>query len=142
MISREAGEASFFPVERQIYQRKDAMKLLIVDDSNIMRKAIEKYLSEFGLDCVGTAGDGESALALFREHLPDLVTLDITMPQMDGLTCLENIMKIKPETKVIIISALKDAETGLRAIKLGAQAFLQKPFSQEQLHEEIRQCLQ
>lgn len=117
------------------------MKILIVDDSNIIRRAIEKYLYEFELECVGTAGDGESALELFREHLPDIVTLDITMPRMDGLSCLEKIMQIKPDTRVLIISALKDPATGLQAIRKGARGFLPKPFTQQELQEEIRLCL-
>lgn len=117
------------------------MKLLIVDDSNIMRKAIEKYLQEFDMEIVGTAGDGESALELFKAHLPDVVTLDITMPKMDGIACLENIMSIKPDTRVLIISALKDSATGLLVIKKGARGFLSKPFTPEQLREEIKLCL-
>jgi two-component system chemotaxis response regulator CheY len=117
------------------------MKLLIVDDSNIMRKAIEKYLHEFGLECIGTAGDGETALEMFREHLPDVVTLDITMPKMDGLSCLDEIMRIKHDTKVIIISALKDPATGILAIKKGASGFLPKPFTAEDLCAEMLSCL-
>jgi len=117
------------------------MKLLIVDDSNIMRKAIAKYLQEFGLQCVGTAEDGEAALKMFREFMPDVVTLDITMPKMDGLACLDEIMKIKPDTKVIVISALKDPATGILAIKKGASGFLPKPFTPEDLCAEMQSCL-
>lgn len=113
------------------------MKLMIVDDSNIMRRAIEKYLSRLGLTLVATAGNGKDAVDLFRTHLPDLVTLDITMPQMDGLTCLAEILKIKPTAKVVIISALGDAPTGIKALKLGAKAFLPKPFTEPQILEEI-----
>jgi len=113
------------------------MKLLIVDDSNIMRRAIEKYLDGTGVSLVGTAGDGETALRLFRELLPDLVTLDITMPRMDGLTCLDEMMKIKPDAKVLIISALKDPATGIQALKKGARGFLPKPFTQVELKQEI-----
>lgn len=113
------------------------MKLLIVDDSNIMRRAIEKYLGDFDLELVGSAGDGEAALALFRRHLPDLVTLDITMPRMDGLACLDAILKIKPATRVLVISALKDPATGLSALRRGAKAFLPKPFTQSELQVEI-----
>jgi two-component system chemotaxis response regulator CheY len=113
------------------------MKLLIVDDSNIMRRAIQKYLAEFNLNLIGMAGDGESAVALCREFLPELVTLDITMPKMDGLTCLREILKINPETRVLIISALKDPATGLKALKGGAKGFLPKPFKAEDLRREI-----
>jgi two-component system chemotaxis response regulator CheY len=113
------------------------MKLLIVDDSNIMRRAIEKYLSDFNLELVGTAGDGEAAVALFLQHLPDMVTLDITMPKMDGLACLDEIMKIKPTAKVLVISALKDPATGLQALKKGAKGFLSKPFTKDELRIEF-----
>lgn len=113
------------------------MKLLIVDDSNIMRRAIEKYLAEFNLELIGAVGDGEQALALFKKHLPELITLDITMPKMDGIACLKEIMSFKPDSKVLIISALKDPGTGLEALKLGAKGFLSKPFTQTQLREEF-----
>lgn len=114
------------------------MKLLIVDDSNIMRRAIDKYLKEFNLEVVGRAGDGEAAIKLCRETEPDLVTLDITMPKMDGLTCLTEILKIKPDTKILVISALKDTATGLQALKKGALGFLPKPFTPAELQEEIK----
>ncbi len=117
------------------------MKLLIVDDSNIMRRAIEKYLTDFNLELVGTAGDGEAALQLFKAHLPELVTLDITMPRMDGLACLDEIMRLRPETKVLVISALKDPSTGLQALRKGAKGFLAKPFSPEEIRSEVQQIL-
>jgi len=119
----------------------DLVKLLIVDDSNIMRRAIEKYLADFQLDLVGTAGNGEQALELFKETKPDLVTLDITMPKLDGLSCLKEMRSIDPEARILIISALKDPATGLEALKLGARGFLSKPFTQEQLKEEIEEIL-
>lgn len=71
------------------------MKLMIVDDSSIMRKAIEKYLSGTDIEIVGTAGDGKQAIELFKTTLPDVVTLDITMPEMDGLECLRRIAENK-----------------------------------------------
>jgi two-component system chemotaxis response regulator CheY len=117
------------------------MKLLIVDDSNIMRKVIEKYLQTSGFTLVGTASDGETALVMFKKFLPDLVTLDITMPRMDGLTCLGEMLKIKPDAKILIISALKDSATGLAALKKGARGFLPKPFTAEQLVREIREII-
>jgi two-component system chemotaxis response regulator CheY len=113
------------------------MKLLIVDDSNVMRRAIEKYLSEYGLTLVGSAPDGEVALKLFKEFKPDLVTLDITMPRLDGLSCLDEMMKINPRTRVLVISALKDPATGIQALKKGACGFLPKPFTAEEIRMEI-----
>jgi two-component system chemotaxis response regulator CheY len=118
------------------------MKFMIVDDSNIMRRAIEKYLADKQLTLVGTAADGEMALQLFAKYLPDLVTLDITMPKMDGLTCLDRMLQIKPDTNILIISALKDTSTGLQALKKGAKGFLPKPFTAIQLQKEIDEILE
>jgi two-component system chemotaxis response regulator CheY len=117
------------------------MKLLIVDDSNIMRRAIEKYLEAKRFTLVETAADGEAAMRIFSQSLPDLVTLDITMPKMDGLTCLEKMLAIKPEAKILVVSALKDSVTGLQALKKGAKGFLPKPFTAEELQREINDIL-
>lgn len=114
------------------------MKLMIVDDSSIMRRAIGKYLTPLNLDLVATASNGQEAIDQFKVTLPDLVTLDITMPQMDGLTCLGQLLALKPSVKVIVISALTDPATGLKALKMGAKSFLPKPFTEAQLAEEIR----
>lgn len=113
------------------------MKLLIVDDSFIMRRSIEKCVSDFGLTSVLTAPDGKSALEIFMKERPSLVTLDITMPEMDGLSCLDAMMKVNPDARVIVISALKDSATGLEAIRKGAKGFLPKPFSPDQLRDEL-----
>lgn len=117
------------------------MKLMIVDDSNIMRRAIQKYLLPFGLEIVATAADGVSALREFNRCRPDIVTMDITMPELDGLGCLVEMLKIKPETRVLIITALSDPETGLEAIRKGARGFLTKPFTAAQLQEEMEHIL-
>jgi two-component system chemotaxis response regulator CheY len=111
------------------------MKLLIVDDSSIMRRTIEKYLTNYPLEIIGMAGNGVEALEMVKEKKPDAVTLDITMPEMDGLTCLENIMEIAPDTNVIVITALSDKMTGLQALKKGAAAYLFKPVSEEDIRE-------
>lgn len=117
------------------------MKLLIVDDSSIMRRIIEKYLSSLDLSLCGTASNGKEALEIFAREKPDLVTMDITMPQMDGLTSLAEMKKIHPQARVIIISALSDQGTGLKALKLGAAAFLPKPFTEKQLLDEIKRVI-
>jgi len=109
------------------------VKILIVDDSMTIRQAIEKNLKEFQVEVVGTAGDGKTALELFKNEDPDVVTLDITMPELDGITVLEEMMKIKRDVKVMVITALKDKATGLRAIQLGAKSYLVKPFTSEKL---------
>jgi two-component system chemotaxis response regulator CheY len=119
------------------------MKLLIVDDSNILRRVIRQY-SESGnssIEVIGEAGDGKTALNLFMEKRPDIVTMDITMPEMDGLSCLEEMMKINPSAKVVVITALRDESTGLKALKLGAKGFLPKPFTKESLVEQLQRLL-
>ncbi len=113
------------------------MKLLIVDDSSIIRKAISNYLKDKGWEVVGEAGDGKTALEIFKKNMPDLVTMDITMPEMDGLTCLTEILKIDPNVKVVVITALNDQATALKALKLGAKAFVAKPFNPDKLNEAL-----
>ena len=111
----------------------EKFKILIIDDSVTIRQAIEKNLSNFPLEVVGMAGDGKTALELFRSTQPDVVTLDITMPELDGITVLEEIMKMKKDVKVMVITALKDKATGLKAIQIGAKSYLVKPFTSEKL---------
>ena len=112
---------------------QDKIKVMIVDDSVIIRQMIKKYLSELNIEIVGTAGDGKSAIQLFKETQPDVVTLDITMPKVDGFTVLEEMVKENSKTKIMVITALTDKATGMRAIKTGAKGYLSKPFTPEKL---------
>lgn len=114
------------------------MKLLIVDDSAIMRRAIKKYSAGLPIEVVGTAADGSDALAMVETHRPDVVTLDITMPRVDGMAALARIKEMAPETRVLVITALSDTATGIQALRLGARGFLNKPFTEAQLVEELR----
>jgi len=108
-------------------------RLLIVDDSSIMRRTIEKNLQEYDLEIIGQASNGLEAIKLVEQEKPDVITLDITMPEMDGIACLEEIMKIHPETKVMIITALSDKLTGLIALDKGARGFMFKPVNANDL---------
>ena len=116
-------------------------KLLIVDDSFIIRQAIKKYLKKYNLEVVGTAENGKVALELFEKTNPDIVTLDITMPEIDGLTVLEEMIKINSSVKVMVVTALTDKATGLKAIKLGAKSYLPKPFTEAKLQESFDRIL-
>jgi len=107
--------------------------LLIVDDSSIIRKAISMYLKDFDLEVVGTANNGTTALKLFNELKPKYVTLDISMPGIDGFQVLKDMVKIDKSAKIIVITALADKSTGIKALKLGAVNYLIKPFSPEKL---------
>ncbi len=120
---------------------KEKTKLLIVDDSVIIRQAIQKHLKDFDIEVVGTAEDGKIALEVFQETKPDIVTLDITMPEVDGLTVLEEMLKINEDVKVIVVTALSDKSTGLKAIKLGAKSFLPKPFTPEKLRSSFERLI-
>ncbi len=115
--------------------------MMVVDDSVIMRRAIQRYVAPLGIDVVAMAKDGAEAVVLFERFLPDLVTLDVTMPRMDGLRALQEILKIKAQTRVLIITALADPATGIQALKLGARGFLNKPFTEEELLSEVQAVL-
>lgn len=117
------------------------MKILIVDDSTIIRCVIEKNLRALNLEICGSVDNGKDAVEAYGRLRPDLVTMDITMPRMDGLAALGEIMAMDGEAKVLIISALKDRKTGIEALKMGAVGFLPKPFTPLQLTEEIKQII-
>ncbi len=88
------------------------------------------YLKEFdNIEVVGTSVDGYNALEIFKRAKPDVVTLDITLPGIDGLYVLEKMMSINPDSKIIVITALKDKSTGLKAVRLGAKGYIVKPFN-------------
>ena len=112
------------------------MRLLIVDDSNVIRRSIARMISEPDYD-VRTAGDGLEALRIFEDFMPDVVTMDITMPNMDGLSCVDAILERKPDARILVISALADKATAVEAVKRGALGFLLKPFTPESLTNEI-----
>jgi two-component system chemotaxis response regulator CheY len=112
------------------------MKLLIADDSLLMRKAIERALQD-KCEIVGRAADGEEALKLFTEQLPDLVTLDISMPKMDGISCLRKMLQIKADAKILMVSSQSDGATAQEAMNLGAKAIVNKPFTSEALRAQV-----
>ena len=116
-------------------------KLMIVDDSNIMRRRIERSQNFEELELVGTAANGLEALEMFKKMDPDVVTMDLTMPQMDGIECIENIVRIKPAVRILVISALADKATAVEAMEKGANGFLNKPFTDRQLNEAIAELI-
>ena len=116
-------------------------RLLIVDDSGIMRRRIERSQQLEGLELVGSASNGLEALELFRRTDPDVVTMDITMPQMDGIECIERLVALKPAVRILVISALADKATAVEAMEKGANGFLNKPFTDRQLNEAFTELL-
>ncbi|MDR2688732.1 MAG: response regulator [Azoarcus sp.] len=112
------------------------MKLLIVDDSTIIRSRIARALNHPKLafiQVIGMARNGVEAVSLVMRHMPELVTMDLTMPEMDGVECTEKIIQLKPDCNILVISALSDKATALKTLKKGARGFLYKPFSDEAL---------
>ena len=112
------------------------MRLLIVDDSNMIRSRISRVVQAGGLanvSLVGLARNGAEALRIARSTLPDVVTMDLTMPEMDGVECIGEMMRLLPKTNILVVSALSDKSTAIAALKLGARGFLAKPFSDDEL---------
>jgi two-component system, chemotaxis family, chemotaxis protein CheY len=118
-----------------------SLKLMIVDDSNIMRRRIERSQQFEELELVGTAGNGLEALELFRKTDPDVVTMDLTMPRMDGIECIGRLVALKPSIRILVISALADKAPADEAMEKGANGFLNKPFPDRQLNEAIAELM-
>ena len=119
-----------------------ARTLMIVDDSIVIRRLIARSVSGPDVEVVGTADNGVEALELFRNHRPELVTMDITMPEMDGLTCVRELLKIDPDTRILVVSALADKPTAVEALKRGALGYLTKPFTGQELDRAFAELLQ
>ncbi|ADC48094.1 chemotaxis response protein [Alkalihalophilus pseudofirmus OF4] len=118
-----------------------AHKVLIVDDAAFMRMMIKDILTKNGFDVVGEANDGAQAVEKYEELSPDLVTMDITMPEMDGITSLKEIKKIDPNAKVIMCSAMGQQAMVIDAIQAGAKDFIVKPFQADRVLEAIKKTL-
>lgn len=113
-----------------------AFRLMIVDDSSVVRTRIARLLTNprlADMEICGLAGDGERAVELAREQKPDLVTMDLTMPNMDGEAAIEALVGLFPNLRILVVSALSDKATALRAIVKGAHGFVLKPFRDEEL---------
>ena len=115
-------------------------KIMVVDDAAFMRMRCMKLLSENGYE-VAEASNGVEAVAVFQEARPDMVLLDITMPEMDGLTALKEIKKIDPNAKVAMVSAMGQQSLVMEALKTGAVDFVVKPFDQDRVLGAIKKAL-
>ena len=113
------------------------MKLLIVDDSLIVRNAIQRSVSDGRITEVVRAEDGARAVELYRLHRPDLVTMDLTMPNLDGLGAITRIRQVQPNASILVISALNSHKTAMEAISRGACGFLTKPFTEREVTDAL-----
>ncbi len=112
------------------------MKLLIVDDSNMIRSRISRVVAAGGLkgvSIVGLAKNGVEALRVAQATQPDVITMDLTMPEMDGIECIEKLLVQNPAYSILVVSALADRSTAIEALRLGARGFVAKPFSDHEL---------
>jgi two-component system chemotaxis response regulator CheY len=116
-------------------------KVLIVDDTAFMRKLLRNILFSAGLDVAGEAENGKEAVELFKQHKPDLVTMDIIMPEMNGIEALKKIKSIEPNAKVIMCTAVGQEQMVKAAIKLGAKGYIIKPFQAPKVIEEVKKVL-
>ena len=110
------------------------LSLMVVDDSTIIRRKIDRFNSNSKIfKVVATASNGKDALRKLEIANPDVVTMDLTMPQMDGISCIEALMARNPKVLILVVSALSDKATGIEALQKGARGFLCKPFTEAQL---------
>ena len=118
------------------------IKLMIVDDSRTMRNTIANISKMIpGLVVVGEASNGADALAAFKALKPDLITMDLTMPRLNGVDTIGHLCEIDPKARILVVSSLNDLSTALRAIEAGAQGFLHKPFSPDELCAKLKELL-
>lgn len=110
-------------------------KLMIVDDAAFMRVTIKKMLEEHDYEVVAEAEDGLQAVQLFRKYNPDIITMDITMPNMTGIEALSEIRKIDSKAKVVMVSAMGQENLIKEAVLNGASSFIVKPFQKGKLLE-------
>src|SRR3954466_7746542 len=116
-------------------------RVLVVDDAAFMRKMVSDALAKGGHEVVGEAGNGVEAVARFQELKPDLMTLDITMPEKDGLAALAEIVAADPSARVVMCSALGQETKVVQALKLGAKDFVVKPFQAERVVDAVGKAL-
>src|SRR3954471_22869180 len=116
-------------------------RVLVVDDAAFMRKMVTDALTKGGHEVVGEAGTGVEAVDRYRDLKPDVTTLDITMPEKDGLAALKEIIELDPNAKVVMCSALGQESKVLESIKLGAKDFVVKPFQPDRVLEAVGKAL-
>jgi len=112
-----------------------AKRILITDDALFMRVTLKKILTENGYEVVGEAANGQEAVDLFQSLKPDVVTMDITMPEMDGLEALKAIRALDPAANVVMCTAMGQKNMVVEAIQAGAKDFIVKPFQPERVLE-------
>jgi two-component system chemotaxis response regulator CheY len=124
-------------------KRKDGQQIryLVVDDSVFARKNLTRIIETFGGKLAGEAGDGKTAITEYDRLKPDIVLMDITMPQMEGIEAAEKIVQQHPEARIVMVSSVGYQENIVAALQRGARHFVQKPVKPEVLYEVIKYVL-
>ena len=116
-------------------------RLLIVDDSSTVRRSIERHIFSDRVTKIYQAANGREAMELFERYRPEFVTMDLTMPEMDGVECVQQLVAINSKVLILVVSALADKATAVDAIERGANGFLCKPFTDRQLNDALEELL-
>lgn len=116
-------------------------KMMVVDDSRVIRNKILRMAASGGINDIVQAGNGREACEVFHRERPQLVTMDITMPEMDGVECVSKLVEMDDSVKILVISALADKATAIQALQNGAHGFLCKPFDDAQLNSAIDELM-
>ena len=118
-----------------------AKRILIVDDAAFMRMMIKDILTKNGYDVVGEAENGARAIEKYKELVPDLIIMDITMPEVDGIQAVKEIKKLNAECKIIMCSAMGQQAMVIESIQAGARDFIVKPFQAERVIEAVKKVI-
>ena len=117
-------------------------RILVVDDAAFMRMVLKKAIEDAGYTVVGEAENGLKAIEKYKELNPDIVTMDITMPEMDGISAVKAIREIDPSAKIVMCSAMGQQAMVIDAIQAGAKDFIVKPFQNDRVHDTLSKLVQ
>lgn len=116
-------------------------KVLIIDDAAFMRLSLKSMLERNGFEVVGEAENGEIGVVKYKEVSPDIVTMDVTMPKMDGVQTLKLIKEYDPKARVVMVTAMGQEQIVKQAVLSGAKSFIVKPFKEDRLVETLKKVL-
>ena len=116
-------------------------RIMLVDDAAFMRMMLKDILTKGGHEVVGEAEDGLKAIEKYKEVLPDLVLMDITMPELDGISAVKRIKAVDPNAKIIMCSAMGQQALVIESIQAGAKDFIVKPFQVDRILDAVRKCI-
>ncbi len=116
-------------------------KVLVVDDAAFMRMMVKEILSKNGYEIVGEAENGQKAIEKYKELSPDLVIMDITMPEVDGIEAVKQIKAADPDAKIVMCSAMGQQAMVIEAIQAGARDFIVKPFQADRVLEAVKKVI-